>query len=193
MPAASRRLTGKTSNPTDDAAAWMTPNWAIAEGLAGSRSTAARLTLGATCLSSSGHFPLKLYSNERKPVALPPGRAKFSTRPAATGSDAVGHTIGTVRVSCNNGPTVEMPVATMAFGRIFARFLRVEFGPPRFDPNVATDDPAQLLQLLQERTDANLIFRIIRGCRLDDADPHALSLLRAYRERPRGCRAAKRG
>src|SRR5262245_42601048 len=67
MPAASRRLTGKTSNPTDDATAWMTPNWAIAEGLAGSRSTAARVTLGATCLSNSGHFPLKLYSNERNP------------------------------------------------------------------------------------------------------------------------------
>jgi len=27
-----------------------------------------------------------------------------------------------------------------------------------------------LLQLLQERTDASLIFRIIRGCSLDDAD-----------------------
>jgi len=28
-------LTGKTSSPTDDATAWMTPNWAIAEGLTG--------------------------------------------------------------------------------------------------------------------------------------------------------------
>src|SRR6516225_8958696 len=109
-------LTGKTSSPTDDATAWMTPNWAIAEGLTGSRSTAARVTRGATCLSSSGHFPLKLYSNERKPVTLPPGRAKLSTRPAATGSEAAGNTIGTVRVSCNNDPTVEMPVATMACG-----------------------------------------------------------------------------
>src|SRR5262249_60907747 len=53
------------------------------------------------------------------------------------------------------------------------------------DPNVATDHPAQLLQLLQERTNASLIFRIIRGCSLDDADPpHALGLLRPRRERP---------
>jgi len=50
-----------------------------------------------------------------------------------------------------------------------------------------------LLQLLQERTDANLIFRIIRGRRLDDADPpHALSLLRAYRDRPRSRAAEQR-
>src|SRR5262249_60520484 len=60
------------------------------------------------------------------------------------------------------------------------------------DPNVATDHPAQLLQLLQERTDASLIFRIIRGCSLDDADPpHALGLLRPRRERPCDSRAAE--
>src|SRR6516225_7384902 len=76
---------------------------------------------------------------------------------------------------------------------MFTSFLGVEFRPPSFDPYIASGDPAQLLQLLQERTDAKLIFRIIRGCRLDDADPpHALSLLRAYRERPRGCRAAEK-
>jgi putative ABC transport system substrate-binding protein len=33
--------------------------------------TAARVTLGAICLSSSSHFALKLYSNSAKPVALP--------------------------------------------------------------------------------------------------------------------------
>src|SRR5262245_29634155 len=47
----------------------------------------------------------------------------------------------------------------------------IAFRPASVDPNVATDHPAQLLQLLQERTDASLIFRIIRGCSLDDADP----------------------
>src|SRR5262249_17721104 len=34
-------------------------------------------TSGAICLSSSSHFPLRPYSKERKPVILPPGRAKL--------------------------------------------------------------------------------------------------------------------
>ena len=54
--------------------------------MAGSRRTAARVTFGAICLSSSSHFALKLYSNAIKPIALPPGRAKLSTKPAPTGS-----------------------------------------------------------------------------------------------------------
>src|SRR5262249_32678833 len=71
------------------------------------------------------------------------------------------------------------------FGRIFASVVGIAFRPASVDPNVATDHPAQLLQLLQERTDASLIFRIIGGCSLDDADPpHALGLLRPRRERP---------
>jgi hypothetical protein len=51
--------------------------------------------LGAICLSSSSHFPLMLYSNAKNPVALPPGRAKLSTRPPPTGSAAYVNTIGT--------------------------------------------------------------------------------------------------
>src|SRR5262249_40713231 len=39
--------------------------------MAGSRSTAARVTLGAISLSNSSHFALKPYSNIIKPVALP--------------------------------------------------------------------------------------------------------------------------
>ena len=63
---------------------------------AGSRRTAARVTPGAICLSSSSHFPPMLYSNEAKPVILPPGRAKLATKPPLTGSTTVTSTIGTV-------------------------------------------------------------------------------------------------
>ena len=55
-------------------------------GDAGSRRTAARVTPGAISLSSSSHFPLMLNSNSMKPVALPPGRARLTTKPAPTGS-----------------------------------------------------------------------------------------------------------
>ncbi len=51
-----------------------------------------------------------------KPVALPPGRARLSTKPAPTGSPTTGNTIGTVRVACSNGATVELPWARMTSG-----------------------------------------------------------------------------
>ena len=82
----------------------------------GSRRIAARVTPGAICLSSSSHFPPRLYSKFMNPVALPPGRARLSTKPAATGSTATGNTIGTVRVTCSTGPTVEVPWARMTSG-----------------------------------------------------------------------------
>ena len=47
-------------------------------------------------------------------------------------------------------------------------------------------------QPLQERPDAGLKFRIVRGCGQEHADaPHPLGLLRARRERPRRRRAAE--
>ena len=101
-----------------------------------------------------------------KPVALPPGRARLSTKPAPTGSVTIGNTIGTVRVACSNGPTVEAPWARMTSGASAtnsAAYLRMSVGiavrPAGVDPHVAADGPAQLLQPLQERRDAGLIFR----------------------------------
>src|SRR5262245_25499565 len=42
--------------------------------------------------------------------------AARATKPAATGSETTGNTIGTVRVACSNGPTVEAPWARMTSG-----------------------------------------------------------------------------
>ena len=117
--ARSRRVAhvdGATSIPSDGATAWMTANWPMPAAMAGSRRTAARVTPGAICFSSSSHFPLKLYSNCTKPVALPPGRARLSTKPEPTGSGTFANTIGTVRLACSNGPTVVPPVASMTSG-----------------------------------------------------------------------------
>jgi hypothetical protein len=94
----------------------MAPNWPIAAGKAGFRMTAACVMPGAICLSSSTHFALMPYSNMRKPVALPPGRARLSTKPAPTGSGTITNTIATPRVACCNGPTVELPWARMRSG-----------------------------------------------------------------------------
>ena len=64
--------------------------------------------------------------------------------------------------------------------------------PPVVDPHVAADGPAQFLQPLQERREADLKFRIVRGLVHEHSDaPHAVALLRTRDERPRGCRAAE--
>ena len=111
----------------------MAPNWPIPAAMAESRRTAARVTRGAICLSSSSHFPLMPYSNSMKPVALPPGRARLSTKPAPTGSATVTNTIGTVRVACCNGPTAEPPAARMTSGASAtnsAAYLRLRSASP---------------------------------------------------------------
>src|SRR5262245_22360879 len=109
-------ITGFTSTPSDGATAWIAPNWPIPEGEAESRMTAARLTFGATCLSSSSHLAPMLCSTVMKPVALPPGRASLSTKPAATGSPATGDTSGPLHDACTIAPTVEAPWARMTSG-----------------------------------------------------------------------------
>ena len=57
-----------------------------------------------------------LYSNSMKPVALPPGRAKLSTKPAPTGSTTPTNTIGTVRVACSNETKDGELIARMTSG-----------------------------------------------------------------------------
>ena len=94
----------------------MAPNWAFPEGLPLSRKTAARVTFGAICLSSSSHFPLRLYSNSKKPVVLPPGRARLSTKPLPTGSTTFTNTIGAVRVACCNAAKAGLLDVRMASG-----------------------------------------------------------------------------
>src|SRR5262249_48769763 len=64
---------------------------------------------GAISLSSSSHLPLMLHSNAMKPVVLPPGRARLSTKPAPTASATPKNTVGTVRLTCRNGPRVVVP------------------------------------------------------------------------------------
>jgi hypothetical protein len=94
----------------------MAANMLTARAWLASRRTATRATPGAISLSSSSHFPPMLNSQFMKPVALPPGRAKLSTKPAPTGSLVMVNTIGTVRVACSNGPTLEVPPASMTSG-----------------------------------------------------------------------------
>src|SRR5262245_24065418 len=76
------------------------------------------------------------------------------------------------------------------FRRVSANFAGIGCCPAGVDPHVAADAPTQFLQLLQERPDPGLKFRIVRGCGQEDADaPHTLGLLRMRSERPISRRA----
>src|SRR5215831_18188738 len=186
------------SIPSEGAADWSTANCAIPAGRLESRRTATRVTPGATSRISSSHFPLMPYSIDVKPVALPPGCARLWTKPAPTGSGVSVNTIGTVRVACSNDPATA-PAASQddvrrerkELGRVFANALGIARPPARVDLDVAGDGPARLPQPLQERGDAGLPFRILRGRGHEHADaPHPLAL-RARRERVRRCCAAE--
>src|SRR5262249_37641814 len=109
-------LFGLTSTPRVGPPDWITRYWPIPAGIVGSQRTAARVTLGAICLRSSSHLPLKLYSNCMKPDAFPPGCDRLSTKPEPTGSWTMVKTIGTVRVSLSRSCVVKLPATRMTSG-----------------------------------------------------------------------------
>ena len=75
--------------------------------------------------------------------------------------------------AANSAACLRISAALVVAQRVSIRTLR-----PMVQPNCC--------QPLQERRDAGLIFRIVRGCGQEHADaPHPLGLLRARRERPR--------
>src|SRR6266498_3489703 len=59
-------------------------------------------TRGAISLSNSIHLPPSEPSILRNPVTLPPGRARFATKPEPIGSETTAKTIGMVRVCCSS-------------------------------------------------------------------------------------------
>jgi hypothetical protein len=139
------------------------------------------------------------YSNKTKPVALPPGRAKLSTKPAPTGSTACANTIGTVWVTACSAATVWLAVARITSG-VSAKFSR-EFTikrsfasrPADFNPHVLTFGPTQFLQSLPDRRYASQSLRIIRSCTHEHTDSRNLpALLRPGGNRPYDRRAAEK-
>src|SRR5262249_52831711 len=120
------------------------------------RRTPPRVTFGAIRLSSSSHFALMPNSYRAKPVTLPPGRTKLSTKPAPTGSTTNTNTTGTERVMGWSAAILGKPEARMASGvsaTNSSAYLRKSSAlPPAavVDPHVAAFVPTQLLQFLHE-------------------------------------------
>ena len=179
---ASRTLTGLTSTPSDGATAWMTANWPIPAAMAGIPKDRHSRHARRDLLEQFQPFPAQCCIRTcMKPVALPPGRARLSTKPAPTGSATIANTIGTVRVACSNGPTVERAMGQDDVRRERDQFRRVSANVVGIGSRPSGCRSARCgrsvqpncCQPLQERRDAGLQFRIVRGCGQEHADaPH---------------------
>src|SRR5262249_32152931 len=134
-----------------------------------------------------------------KPVTLPPGCARLSTKSAPTGSGVIANTTGMVRGQPQQRCQAHDPRSQNElwrerdeFRRPFARIVGIGGAVSNIQPHVAPLDPARLLQPLPKGRAALVCLGIVSRLVHKHADPsHALALLRARRERPHGSRAAK--
>src|SRR5262245_21768804 len=161
---------------------------------------ATRLSPGAISESNSSHLPTSAGSKLAKPVILPPGWLSRGTMPMATGSPTFAKTIGIVRVCRWRAMVAPNPIARIIVGLQAAQLLRkrlypigVTAAPPKVHPHVVAHGPAQVRKRLREGRVEELPLWIIFVERHEHANPpHALSLLRVCRQRPRRCRPAER-
>ena len=101
---ASRTLTGVTSILSDGAADCIAPNWPVPDEMAASRKNGNPGNEWRDLLEQLKVFPSHAVFQHEKPVALPPGCAMLSTKPAPTGSTTPTNTTGMVRVACKSDP-----------------------------------------------------------------------------------------
>ena len=153
----------------------------------GLRSTATRVTFGATSLSVCSHLPPIAGSKFAKPVRLAPRLLRLATTPAPSGSEIPTNTVGMDCVACAPRPG-SMCLRQDDFGRrsdergsVRSEAVWVAGGKMIIDMNVAAFDPTQCRPRGFERFNARCQIKVAH----DHADPaNASGLLRARRERP---------
>src|SRR5215469_16418152 len=126
-------------------------NW-TGTTVAGLNSNATRTVRGAICFNSSTHFPPSAGSPllVMKPVMLPPGCARFETKPPPIGSDTPANTIGCAHTEDRIGPQIDQ-----LFCQLPHR-IRISGAPAKFDAEVAAFRPAQLRERSPERREPSL-------------------------------------
>ena len=103
-----------------------------------------------------------------KPVALPPGCARLSTKPAPTGSTVDVNTMGTLLVACSNGPVV-VPATrnndVWSCGQNFGNLLANVDHPGRHAVNnqlqIAVRDPTDAAQCFHEGCKTPFVIGIV--------------------------------
>ena len=196
---ASRILTGLTSTPSDGATAWIAPNWPVPVAMDGipkdrhSRHAGRDLLEQFQPFSAHAVFELSKAGGvaARPRQAVDDSRRRPDRRPRGTRSARCGSPAATppraIAVSQN-----DVRRERDQFRCVSANGVDVVAAPAGIDPHVAADRSSPIAAAPAGTPDAGLIFRIVRGAGHEHADaPHALGLLRARRERPRGRRAAE--
>ena len=154
-------------------------------------------TSGASSLSNPNNFAPKPNSAVRKPVALPPGRARLRTSPKPTGSVTAANTIGIVRLIFCSAITLggaiakktsgESPTSSFAFSRKSS-----SLAPKRHQSAHLSREPSQALAELVEMLQRAPLFPRQLGAMHQHANASHPWLLRSARERPRRRAAEKR-
>ena len=117
------------STPSEGPVAPIAATWLIPLGLAGSRSTAARVTLGTISFRSSSHFELRPYSKGVKPVMWLPGRAGcYKATPDRIDNDC--DTMNPSRAACSNADRLGLPAAKMTLGPRRGQFRSIRAKKP---------------------------------------------------------------
>ena len=161
----------------------------------GLRSTATRVTFGATSLSVCSHLPPIAGSKFAKPVRLPPGLLRLATTPAPSGSEIPTKTVGIDCVAWRTAASTDVPrdkndlgCRSDERGSVRSEAFRIGGGKVIIDMNVAAFDPAQCRPRGFERFNARLRIKVGH----EHADPaNAAGLLRARRPEAKRRRAAE--
>src|SRR5262245_66110690 len=134
-----------------------------------------------------------------KPVILPPGYAKLETSPLLIGSVIITNTSGVAGAACRSAVVAGVPCAKIASGARRARSnacVRNHAKSPsaqRLSMRIFVPSrPTKIRERACEGRNQTFLVGIVFGGPHQFSDlPHAFRLLRARRERPRGCHAAK--
>src|SRR5262249_30205466 len=163
-------------------------------GLLGLTSTPKRSADGRSSRSNPNPFAPSSVIKKFTPVALPPGRAKLATRPSLTGSSLMLNTTGIVLVasftaSAATGlPGVAITVSDQ-IGYQVRQPIVLALCEAILDRDVLTLNEARVVQTLPKSR--HEVRDRGRRTGVQPPDDRNRCLLRARRERPRGCRAAE--
>src|SRR5215472_11621237 len=155
--------------------------------LCGLNMSKTRVTCGAVCLSASSHLVPIENSKLVEPVRLPPGCARFGTRPWPTGSLTCANTIGTVRLCFCSAAVTGVVLAKIRSGSMASSSATWSRNP---FPSL---DPPQLPQAVFEYGHARMRLWVVGDKTHQHTDPsHPLRMPRVCGERPCGGAAEQR-
>src|SRR5258705_10189087 len=154
MISAARRISsGATPRPGVRAAAWVSPISSTVWSLPTLKIIAKRRSWGRTSRRNSIRLPARFVACSDSPVTLPPGLARFATRPLPTGS--IPYRNNRCRLLyCGDGASDgdnDVDLEADKFGCDLGVALGAALGPAILDRDGTALDPAEFAQVCHKR------------------------------------------